>query len=152
MTSQINSEHLKMLKDESGISDELIKMRGYRSVSNIEELKELGFSSSQLRPGLLIPICTVDGQNALSILRPDNPRVIENTKKKNPDGTHPNKIIKYEFPKGESMRLDCPPKCRGQLADPSVPLWITAGVKKGDAFASQGLCAIALLGVWNFKR
>lgn len=34
--------------------------------------------------------------------------------------------------------------------NPSVPLWISEGQKKADALASKGLCAIALLGVWNF--
>ena len=144
-------EHIKMLKEESGISDAVIKARGYTSVNEPSRLKELGFSPRQCRAGLLVPIWTTDGQNNLNILRPDDPRIIENTKKKNHDGTHPNKVIKYEFPKGKSMRLDCPPKCREQLADPSIPLWVTEGVKKGDALASHGLCAIALLGVWNFK-
>jgi hypothetical protein len=41
--------------------------------------------------------------------------------------------------------------CQPQLADPRVPLWITEGQKKAAALASRGLCAVALLGVWNFK-
>jgi len=139
--------HIKMLKEESGISDAVIKARGYTSVNEPNRLKELGFSPRQCRAGLLIPIWTTDGQNSLNILRPDNPRIIENTNKKNHDGTHPNKIIKYEFPKGQSMRIDCPPLCREKLADPSIPLWITEGVKKADCLASHDLCAIALLGV-----
>lgn len=49
------------------------------------------------------------------------------------------------------MVLDVPPFSRGMLADPSVPLFITEGVKKGDALVSQGLCAVALLGVWNWR-
>lgn len=49
------------------------------------------------------------------------------------------------------MRVDCPPVCRPALADPAVPLFITEGQKKADALASRGACAIALLGVWNFK-
>jgi hypothetical protein len=32
-----------------------------------------------------------------------------------------------------------------------VPLFVTEGVKKGDALVSQGLCAIALIGVWNWR-
>jgi hypothetical protein len=54
------------------------------------------------------------------------------------------------MPKGEKMRLDVPPRCRADIGDPSIPLWITEGQKKADALASLGLCAIALLGVWNF--
>jgi peptidoglycan/xylan/chitin deacetylase (PgdA/CDA1 family) len=32
-----------------------------------------------------------------------------------------------------------------------IPLWLTEGQKKADSLASRGACAIALLGVWNFK-
>ena len=37
------------------------------------------------------------------------------------------------------------------LANPFVPLFLTEGVKKGDAFVSRDRCAIALLGVWNWR-
>lgn len=37
------------------------------------------------------------------------------------------------------------------MADPGIPIWLTEGVKKGDALASYGLCTLALLGVWGFK-
>ena len=36
------------------------------------------------------------------------------------------------------MRLDCSPLCLPDLGDPTVPLWITEGQKKGDALASAG--------------
>jgi Domain of unknown function (DUF3854) len=32
-----------------------------------------------------------------------------------------------------------------------VPLFVTEGIKKGDALVSRGLCAVALLGVWNWR-
>jgi hypothetical protein len=45
-----------------------------------------------------------------------------------------------------------PPSVQPLLGNPSVELWITEGVKKGDALASQGLCTIALVGgVWGFR-
>jgi hypothetical protein len=37
------------------------------------------------------------------------------------------------------------------MADPSIPLWVTEGIKKGDALASLDLCALDLIGVWGFK-
>ncbi len=49
------------------------------------------------------------------------------------------------------MALDVHPFARKWLGDPSVPLFVTEGVKKGDALASRGLCAVALLGVWNWR-
>lgn len=130
----------------SAIADDVIRERGYRSV-NAAEVRHLKtehgiqmFSNSQCRSGLLIPLHATDGSNSLYVLRPDNPRVTD-------DG----KVIKYEFPRNQPMRLDCPPRCRPMLGNPSIPLWLTEGQKKGDALASHGLCAIALLGVWNFK-
>jgi hypothetical protein len=143
-------QHYAMLKA-SAISDEVIKERGYRTITNTKDLHVLGFSPAQERaPGLLLPLHTTDGQTPLFIYRPDSPRVIENKKKRNPDGSYKQKVIKYEMPKGEKMRLDVPPRCRADIGDPSIPLWITEGQKKADALASLGLCAVALLGVWNF--
>lgn len=49
------------------------------------------------------------------------------------------------------MVLDIHPRARKMLGDPKVPLLITEGVKKGDAIVSRGLCAVALLGVWNWR-
>jgi Domain of unknown function (DUF3854) len=34
------------------------------------------------------------------------------------------------------------------LGDPAVPLWVTEGVKKADCGAINGLCIVALSGVW----
>ncbi|MFC2044932.1 DUF3854 domain-containing protein, partial [Chloroflexota bacterium] len=80
-----------------------------------------------------------DGSPAGYQYRPDNPRM--------KDG----KPIKYETPTGGNVRVDVPPRCRLGLADPSIDLWFTEGIKKGDALASHGLYAAALIGVWGFK-
>lgn len=84
--------------------------------------------------------------SAMPTFRPDSPRQARNRSGKLSD-----KVIKYEYPRGMAMRLDCPPFCRDKLADPSIPLWITEGQKKADALTTHGLCAIALSGVWGFK-
>jgi Domain of unknown function (DUF3854) len=131
--------HAEMLKA-SGISDDVIRERGYRSVKTHAELKRLGFGTNQLNtPSLLIPVYGFDGQIATYQHRPDEPRV------KN------GKALKYETPSGSRMVLDVPPRVRPTLASPIVPLFITEGVKKADAAASQRLCCIALLGVWNWR-
>jgi hypothetical protein len=49
------------------------------------------------------------------------------------------------------MVMDVHSHVRHLLRDPQVPLFITEGIKKGDALASRGCCAIALLGVWNWR-
>jgi hypothetical protein len=93
----------------------------------------------------LIPLYSPDGSNGRYEFRPDNPRIIFD-KKKNKE-----KIIKYERPAGSGIRVDCPPRCKDDLGNPQVELWVTEGIKKADAGASHGLCIIALTGVHGFK-
>jgi hypothetical protein len=132
--------HEKMLLKESGIKPDVVEARGYRTVKTKAELKRLGFSDAQrITPALLIPVFGPDGEIATHQIRPDEPRWR--------DG----KPIKYETPRGSRMALDVNPLARAQLSDPSIPLFITEGVKKGDAIVSRGYCAIALLGVWNWR-
>ncbi|MDD5501697.1 MAG: DUF3854 domain-containing protein, partial [Candidatus Omnitrophica bacterium] len=90
--------------------------------------------------GILIPLWSVDGNEAGFQYRPDHPRT-------NSRG----KAVKYESPAGSSNRLDCPPECQKFIGNPQVPLWITEGSKKADALASKGACAVSITGVWGFK-
>jgi hypothetical protein len=149
---ELSPKHQAML-EASAITEDVILARGYKTITDGGELRALGFSPAQCRvPGLLLPLHTTDGENSLYIYRPDNPRALEEKRKgKKPDGTYPNRVIKYEAPKGSGTRLDCPPHCFPMLGDPAIPLWITEGQKKADSLASLGLCAVALLGVWNWK-
>jgi hypothetical protein len=134
-------EHLDHLKG-SALSLEVVRERGYRSELNKAKLKEVGFSTVQQRiPGILIPLHGVDGEVIGHQYRPDNPR--RDSKR--------DRVIKYENPRGSSVRLDVPPRCRLQLGNPAVPVWFTEGVKKVDALASLGAYAIGLTGVWAFK-
>ncbi len=150
--ASLSPEHYAMLAVESGISDEVIRQRGYRTVTEAAELRALGFAPAQCRPpGLLLPLWTTDGSNSRYVYRPDNARVVEDRRSKLRDGTYKQRVIKYEQPQGEGVRVDCPPGCRARLGDPATPLFITEGQKKADALAGRGACAVALLGVWNFK-
>ncbi|MDQ3754021.1 MAG: DUF3854 domain-containing protein [Acidobacteriota bacterium] len=152
MNTQLSDRHLKMLRDESGISNEVIAARGYRTVTNEKELIPLGFSTVQRRtPGLLIPGYAPDGSNSFNSFRPDAARVMENRRRRNPDGSFKQRVIKYETPSDSGLRVDCPPVCFEQIKDPNIPFWTTEGAKKADALASRGLCAISLNGVWGFK-
>ena len=134
-------EHLDHLKG-SAISLDVIRERGYRSVLGKKELIEAHFGRPQQRvPGILIPLHGVDGSVIGHQYRPDHPR--EDSQRGRP--------IKYENPTGSSVRLDVPPVCLQGLGDPGRPLWVTEGIKKVDALASAGACAIGLTGVWGFK-
>jgi hypothetical protein len=129
-----------MLLKESGISPEVVRERDYRTVETKAELKRLGFADSQCNPpGLLVPIYSPTGEIVNYQFRPDLPRI--------KDG----RPIKYETPRGSRMTLDVHPFAWEKLGDPSAPLFVTEGVKKGDALVSRGLCAVALLGVWNWR-
>lgn len=139
-TGTLTAEHRETLEKRSAISPETIAARGYRTVTDRRELLALGFAPTQCRvPGLLIPLHAPDGSIAGHQFRPDCPRL---------KGGKP---VKYEMPRGTGNRLDCPPRCRPHLGDPAVDLFVTEGVKKADALASQGACAISLNGVYGWR-
>jgi hypothetical protein len=132
--------HQRLLEEDSAITLDVARGRGYRSVESRAELRRLGFSFQQaLVPALLIPVHDVFGEVAFHQIRPDQPRKV--------DG----KPIKYETPPRAQMALDVHPRIRDQLADPEDPLWITEGSRKADAAISEGLCCISLAGVWNWR-
>jgi Domain of unknown function (DUF3854)/Domain of unknown function (DUF927) len=138
-------QHWQQLTTVSGISPEVIAARGYRSILPPEgytDLKRLGFSRPQakLTPGLLLPVLGLDGQPVLYQYRPDVPRI-----------DNKGRQIKYETPKNAAMRLDFAAGQRDLIANPTISLWIGEGIKKIDSLRSHGLCAIGLLGVWNWR-
>jgi putative DNA primase/helicase len=136
--------HLEALKVGSGISEEVIKARGYWTATDPDELVGLGFTKLQRRvPALVIPVRGIDESVRFSRVRPDNPR---------PDPKKPDKFIKYEQPKSIEVALDIPLPCREGLRDRARTLWIVEGEKKCDSLISRGEVAIALLGVWNWKK
>lgn len=139
--SILSDTHRHMLEVESGIDPDVISERGYFTATTKVELARLGFpKSQQLAPGLVFPVFNVRGEQATFQLRPDNPRA-------NPAG----KMLKYETVARSKMVVDVPPRARDKPGDPSIPLWITEGVKKADAAVTHGLVCIALLGVWNWR-
>ena len=141
--SPLEERHLQHLLA-SGISHDVIRERGYRSTAGGAELLELGFSRKQARlSGILIPLYSPLGGDPLWQLRPDEPRrEVKGNKVK---------IRKYELAPRAENRLDAHPRVQPHLKNVTIPLWITEGTKKADSLISAGECAIALIGVWNFK-
>src|SRR2546425_8230974 len=89
----LSPRHLKMLSEESGLSDAVINARGYRTIRNVKDLIALGFKSRQLRqPGLLLPLYATDGSQPFCVYRPDDPRIVNG------------KATKYEIPQGYGVR------------------------------------------------
>jgi hypothetical protein len=143
-TCKLTERHRANLEIESGISPEVIAERGYFTAEEPEPLLELGFAEYQIRtPSLIIPIWGVDGQFRFARIRPDDPRQ---------DRDKPGKFNKYEQPENTPLALDVPKAALPHLGDPTKRLWIVEGEKKADALVSRGECAVALLGVWAWKR
>jgi hypothetical protein len=141
---QLSPEHWKMLTEESGISKEVVQARGYWTATDPDDLLDLNFTKTQRRvPALVIPVRGIDGDIRFSRVRPDKGRS---------DPKKPGKIIKYDQPKGTPVTLDIHPLAQEGLRDRSRRLWIVEGEKKGDALISRGEVAVALLGVWNWKK
>jgi len=139
-TGALAPHHYQMLAEASGIADAIIAARGYHTVTQKTALRALGFSAGQCQvPALVLPVHNVHGDLSLYQIRPDRPRW--------KDG----RLLKYETPANAHMALDVPPMVRPLLGNPQVPLFVTEGIKKGDALASHGVCAVALLGVWNWR-
>ncbi len=135
----IFDQHARMLAD-SGITPEHARARGYMSVDTKVRLDQVGITKAGRRvPGLLVPQLRADGSRAGYQYRPDDPR--------ERDG----KPVKYETPTGQRNDLDVPPGVAADLDDPGVPLWVTEGVKKADCGAINGLCIVALPGVWSWR-
>lgn len=155
--NRLTPHHLSILAEGSGISEEVIAGRGYWSCSRPDgghedtvkaKLKALGLGTSKLEPkhlhGIVIPVFRT-GTDRISVeYRPDEPlREYKNGKRKDQ---------KYLRPYGRPANLDVHPFNKDKILDPSVPLWITEGIKKGDALTSRDICAVAVPGVWNWRH
>lgn len=134
----LSREHLDALAA-SGISPDYAAVRGYETITATTRLADLGITKAgRSTPGLLVPQLRADGSTWGYQYRPDTPRL------------RGGKPVKYETPTGQRNGLDVPPGVAAMLGDPTVPLWITEGVKKADCGAIHGLCIVALSGVWNW--
>jgi Domain of unknown function (DUF3854) len=138
---RLSPAHKRMLFEESAIGARVAVKRGYRTVPSKAELEGLGFGRAQRSvPALLMPIHGPAGEIVLYQSRPDEPRIGKR-----------GKPIKYETPSGAGVALDVHPFSRERLGDPTTPLFVTEGLKKGDALVSRDMCAVALIGVWNWR-
>ncbi|HEY1439514.1 MAG TPA: DUF3854 domain-containing protein [Mycobacterium sp.] len=136
----IAEHHLAMLAA-SGITPAHAALRGYETITQKGRLAQIKIVKDVRGrvPGLLVPLLRADGSTWGWQYRPDNPRCDAK-----------GKPIKYENPWGQRLGLDFPPGVEPMLGDPTVPLWITEGVKKADCAVLHGLCSVGLIGVWGF--
>lgn len=61
------------------------------------------------------------------------------------------KAMKYASRRNAPNVLDVHPRNAERVRDTAHQLWITEGIKKGDALTSRGLCVVTLTGVFNWR-
>lgn len=131
-------EHRLLLTNESGISEAVIRGRGYYSLtgSMIEQLIQLEVivpSTLRATGWMGIPITRPDG-----VIHGEIIRVFGGL-----PGT-----MKYVWPTGVRNAIDVHPDALVDLIDPSIPLIVTEGIKKGDAIysaaQSEGIRCVVL--------
>lgn len=138
----LHPHHRVLLEVESGIAPAVIESRGYRTVTNPEELVGLGFKDYQaITPGILVPLYDPHGHVSSYQYRPDDPRKDDN-----------GKAVKYETRAGCRQVLDTNPLLGERLRAPDEPLIVTEGARKADSAISRGYAAVALPGVWCWRK
>ena len=106
------AEQHKHLIEDSAISAEVSRERGYFTATRKTQLETLGFARVQRNvPALVIPIRDAAGSIVNYQIRPDQPRIGE-----------AGKPVKYETPAGFPPTFDVPLRCREGLRSSHTPL------------------------------
>ena len=134
------------------IDDAVAAERGYwtlhrgtaEGADSLQKLKALGIPRAWRDrptrvPGLVIPVWSPTGHRTSVMYKPDNAPQDSSGKK-----------LKYGQPTGRA-HLDVHPRHRDAMVDPTIPIWVTEGIKKADSITSRGGVAIAISGVWNWR-
>jgi len=141
----LRPEHLEDLR-RSGLTDETIASAGIRSLSEDElelALAECGWRELQpYASAYVIPYG--DGFYRLRMHYAEKAEELKEKLGKEPP--------KYLQPKGTGVRLYVPPGVKAFQGKAHVPLWVTEGEKKALRLAQEGIAAVALGGVWNFRN
>jgi hypothetical protein len=130
----LSEAHQRTLR-ERAIAEAVWLERGTLTYEDGLVLTALGLAPAP-SPGMLIlihPTSAQPGDAPIYVMRPDQPA---------------DPKVKYFWPAGEPMRLDCPPRCHAQLRNPSEPIHVCEGWFKADALAAAGLTAVAMIGTW----
>lgn len=141
---QLANFHEQMLR-ESGIADEIVEARGYETVADAKGRPDLKLPRG-IGSGLAIPLYRPDGAAGPILYRLDDPKEIKAKK----GASRRQRFIQYALPTGQKAFLDCPPRCREALKDVAATLWVTDSLIAADALASQGQCAVAVVGISDY--
>lgn len=147
--NKISADHQREILTDSGVKEAVAAARGYETLKDTPEnrvrLRELGIPSFAWRdrsawPGLLVPMYGVTPETDSVQWKPAEPQANSAGRK-----------LKYASPSGQVNRIDVPAYTRDRIADVTAPLWVTEGIKKVDSLVSQGIAAIGITGVFNWK-
>ena len=145
---QLSTAHLEELTA-SGISRDAADAAGVHTETDsarVSELLNWSGPATALGACLVFPYLDAGGRpTGYHRLKPSAPRT---SRKKDDKG----KSIKYEGPKGQPNRLYIPPGTRAVLADPTAPLLITEGEKKGLSADAAGFPCLSVPGVWAWQK
>lgn len=130
--SNLSPTHLADLRIKSGLTDETIEQAEVYSVPPREINKKIGFNDPKIESVLAFPYPGCDGFEIYKIFPPR-------------DG------LKYVQPKGSPSRLYLPSPVQGILSSPSIPIYLTEGVKKALKATQEGIFCIAMSGLWNWS-
>jgi len=150
MSAPASTPLLRLLPDHradlerSGLNEKTITLWGVYSIEADQQwvLVQLGFGHLK-PPALALPVLPPDRTEPdLNdvILKPDRPRLDVR-----------GHAAKYEVRPRSRNRIHAPLTIREKLSDTSIPVVITEGPKKAEKAAQEGICAIALAGVWNWR-
>jgi hypothetical protein len=137
-TARLQDHHLADLRG-SGLSDETIRASRIVSATEATTRELLGFG---VGPGMVLPYPGTKGAwfGEFAQVKPDSPPIWNG------------KPAKYVSPKGSQNWLYIPPTLDPRvLTDPSIPLFVSEGVKKVLKAVQEGLPTIGVLGVWSWR-
>jgi Protein of unknown function (DUF3987)/Domain of unknown function (DUF3854) len=128
----------------SGLNERTLATWGAYSIEADQKwvMVQLGFGHIE-PPALALPILPPD------LIRPDLDYVM--LKPDCPRRDKRGHAAKYEARSKSRNRIHVPLTVRDQLSDVAAPLVVTEGQKKAEKAAQEGICAIALAGVWNWR-
>lgn len=138
----------------SAISPEIAAARRYRTIPRPSpnddrsrpQLKRAKIPTWAHKEDRLFPMLAIPRYSPAGTF--DGLTVKPRTPVKMPDG----RTAKYAHPKHQPNSLDVHPVNKDRIVDPTIPLFVVEGVKKADAVTSTGRCAVAVNGVYGWRR
>lgn len=149
----LNDKHLAHLR-ESGLSDQILKEHGFKSLSAKAVAKLLKWKPGALSAGywILYPKGKGGYFEDFFRIRLDEPYVYQDKKERQGAYSSQQRVAKYLSPTKVKVRLYIPHPVWKVLEDISVPLIFTEGEKKALKAMQDGFYTIGLSGVYGWSR